>query len=170
VKTSTADLQAQFAISKSMYDDMLRATTALREIAALREQMKAGTAHLPASSSEGLEAKLNLLAGARGGEGGGGRRGGAAGAPNLASVRTQLARLEHSIQNADVAPTTAQVEAYQIAAKPLADLLQQWDALKKNDVAALNSELRRKHLPILDLDPRHMDGDMEDEIGMEDEE
>jgi len=49
----------------------------------------------------------------------------------IGSVRTALARIEHSIQNADAAPTTAQVEAWKETEKPLNDLLKQWEAVKQ---------------------------------------
>ena len=41
MKTSEADLKAQFKISKQIYDDTLKATVALHEISMLREQMHA---------------------------------------------------------------------------------------------------------------------------------
>jgi photosystem II stability/assembly factor-like uncharacterized protein len=171
VKTSAADLEQQFKVSKSIYDDTMRATTAIHEITVLRDQIKAGTSSVPAGSAAALEAKLTVIAGNErgGGGGGGGRRGGPAGPPNLGTVRTQLARVEHSIQNADAAPTTAQVEAYEITAKPLASLLEQWDNVKKTDLKALNLQLREKHLPLLVLDTHVIDHDVEDQIELGDE-
>ncbi len=177
VKTSAEDLQEQFKVSKSLYDDMLRATAALHQITVLREQLrdrsrdqgKRGASGVSADSSPqagSLEAKLNVIAGS---EGSGGRRGGPAGPPNLGSVRMQLARLQYSIQNADVAPTTAQVEACDVAAKPLAGLLEQWNSLKRTELKALNTQLRNRGLPMLVLDTRSIDRDVEDQIELGDE-
>jgi hypothetical protein len=166
VKTSVADLAQQFTVSKSIYDDMQKATVAIHEITVLRDQLRAkGT-----SDSADLTAKLNAIAGAAGGGrgGGGGGRGGPAGPPTLSSIRTALARTEHSIQNVDRAPTPAQVEAYQTTAKPLAGLLQQWDDLKKTDLKAMNQRLQKQGLPLLSLDTHVIDHDVEDQIELGD--
>jgi hypothetical protein len=172
VKTTVAELQQQFDVSKSMYDDLLRATNALHEITVLREQLKARATEAPvAQSKDSIEGKLDAIAGseraARGGGGGG--RGGPAGPPTLGTVRTQIARMEHEIQKADEAPTAAQVEASQITAKPLNDLLQRWEQLKQTNLKALNRELEEDHLSALKLDTTRIDHDVEDQIQVGDE-
>jgi hypothetical protein len=167
VKTSMADLQAQFDISKQMYDDAMKATSALHEITVLRQQLAARAAQPPVASAGGsLESKLTAIAGrAEGGRGGGGGgRGGPQGPPNLTALRQQLARMEHLVQTADEAPTTAQVEAYDAMRKPINDLIEQWNALKASDLKALNETLRRKKLPLLSLDTHVIDHDVEDKI------
>jgi hypothetical protein len=169
VKTPVADLAAQFRLSKSIYDDTLRATTAIHEITVLRDQLKARAAQPPvATAGESLDAKLTKLMGSAGF--GGGPRGAPAGPPTLNSVRTQLARLQHTVQAADFAPTTAQTESYTTMTKPLNDLLSQWSALKATDLKALNTTLREEHLPVLALDTRQIDHDVEDQIELGDEE
>jgi hypothetical protein len=171
VKTPATDLEQQFKVSKAIYDDLLRTTLAIHEITVLREQLKAREKQAPvAGAGDSLEAKLDKIAGSeRGGRGGGGR-GGPMGPPNLGSVRTQLARVEHQIQNADQAPTAAQVEAYGVVSKPLGDLLQQWEQLKQTDLKALNASLEHDHLPLLRLDTSKIDHDVEDQIEMGDDE
>jgi photosystem II stability/assembly factor-like uncharacterized protein len=171
VKTPATDLEQQFKVSKAIYDDLLRTTSAIHEITVLREQLKAREKQAPvAGAGDSLEAKLDKIAGSeRGGRGGGGR-GGPMGPPNLGSVRTQLARVEHQIQNADQAPTAAQVEAYGVVSKPLGDLLQQWEQLKQTDLKALNASLEHDHLPLLRLDTSKIDHDVEDQIEMGDDE
>ncbi|HZL25184.1 MAG TPA: glycoside hydrolase [Acidobacteriaceae bacterium] len=165
VKTSQADLEKQFAVSKKMYDQMMRATTAIHEATVLRDQMKADNYKGPGGASANLESKLEAIIGVeRGEERGGGRRGGPPRAPTLGSARMQLARLEHEIQAADEAPTTTQIEAAEEAGKPIEDLLQKWDAVKKNDVKALNEMLLQKDLPLLTLDTHIIDHDVEDQI------
>ncbi len=166
VKTPSADITQQYEISRKLYDSMLRATVAIHEIAVVRDQLrsKAGGATTVIAAGS-LEAKLNAIAGGGGGRGGGGGgRGGPAGPPNLNSLRTALARLEHSIQNADAAPTAAQIEAADLTAQPLPGLLQQWDALKKSDLKALNQQLLKQHLPLLSLDTHFIDHGVEDQI------
>jgi hypothetical protein len=172
VKTPMAEIEEQFNLSKSIYADTLRATAAIHEITVLREQLKAKSSQPPvAATGDTLESKLNKIAGAgEGGRGGGGGRGGPAGPPTLNSLRVQLARIEHSIQSADLAPTSAQAEAYATLAKPLNDLLDQWSALKSSDLKALNNMLRLQHLPLLQLDTTMIDHDVEDQIELGDEE
>jgi hypothetical protein len=81
-----------------------------------------------------------------------------------------LARIEHSIESADEAPTAAQFEAYQTAVKPLSGLVDQWRQLKETDLKSLNEQLQRQHLALLNLDTSKFDKDMEDELEMGDEE
>jgi hypothetical protein len=172
VKTTVAELQQQFDVSKSMYDDLLRATNALHEITVLREQLRARSTDAPvAQSKDSIEGKLEAIAGSERGThgGGGGGRGGPVGPPTLGTVRTQIARMEHEIQKADEAPTAAQVEAAQITAKPLDDLLQQWEQLKQTNLRALNRELEENHLSALKLDTTRIDHDVEDQIQVGDE-
>ena len=172
VKTTMAELQQQFDVSKGMYDDLLRATSALHEITVLREQLKARSAEAPvAQSKDSIESKLDAIAGSEraGRGGGGGGRGGPTGPPNLGTVRTQMARMEHEIQKADEAPTAAQVEAAQITAKPLEDLLRQWEELKQTNLKALNGALEDQHLSALKLDTTRIDHDVEDQIQVGDE-
>jgi len=172
VKTPASEWQQQFDLSKGMYDDMVKATRALHEIAVLRDQMNAGTVKVPADQAAALEAKLEKIGGRERGEGGGGGRrgGGPAGPQTLGSARTSLARLEHEIQNADAAPTTTQVEAVEETRKPVADLLQQWEEVKATDVKAINEGLRRQNLPQLSLDTFRIDHDVEDQIEYGDDE
>jgi hypothetical protein len=171
VKTPVAELEEQFTVSKAIYDDALRATAALHEITVLREQLSSKSAQPPvASAGDSLESKLTKIAGGRGEGGrGGGGRGGPAGPPNLTTLRLQLARMEHTVQSADMAPTTAQVEAYEGLKKPLADLIEQWNTLKASDVKALNDSLRKLGLPLLSLDTRIIDHAVEDQIELGDE-
>ncbi len=173
VKTPATQLEEQFTVSKSIYDDALRATAALHEITVLREQLSAKSAEPPvAAAGDSLESKLTKIAGGRGEGargGGGGGRGGPTGPPNLTTLRLQLARMEHTIQSADIAPTTAQVEAYESMKKPLADLIEQWNALKASDVKALNDSLHKLGLPLLSLDTKIIDHAVEDQIELGDE-
>lgn len=170
VKTSQADLEQQFSVAKSIYDDTLRATTAIHEITVLRDQLKArsGQAHVAAAGGS-IQTKLDAIAGSeRGGRGGGGR-GGPAGPATLGSVRASLARIEKEIENADEAPTAAQVEAWHITVQPLAGLLDQWQQLKQTDLKALNKQLEGGHLAVLTLNTKTIDHDVEDQIELGDE-
>ena len=167
VKTSHFDLEQQFNVSHTLYDQMLQATKALHEITVLRDQLDGPNAKLGHEAAEELEAKLNKIAGAE--VEGGSRRFGPAGPPTLDSVRTQLARLEHSVQNADAAPTTSQTAAAAEIAKPLPALLEQWEQLKATDLKAINQQLRKQNLPLLSIDTRIIDHNAEDQIEYGDE-
>jgi hypothetical protein len=172
VKTPVADLEQQFTVAKSIYDDSMRATAAIHEITVLRDQLKARAGQAPiAAASDSIESKLDAMSGgaARAGRGGSGGRGGPAGPPNLNTVRLALARIEKQIENADLAPTDAQVEAWHITAQPLAGLLDQWQQLKQTDLRALNRQLEDEHLALLDLNTRKIDHDVEDQIEMGDD-
>jgi photosystem II stability/assembly factor-like uncharacterized protein len=169
VKTPMADLESQFKISKAMYDDAMRATAALHEIAVLREQLASRSTQPPvAAGAESLESKLTKIAGGRGEGGprggGGGGRGGPGGPANLTTLRQNLARMEHTVQNADLAPTTAQTQAYEAMRKPIDDLIEQWNAIKATEVKAMNEGLRKQGLPLLSLDTFRIDHDVEDQI------
>jgi hypothetical protein len=169
VKTPTPELEAQFAMAKKMYEDVMKATAAMHEISVLREQLKARSGQ-PVVGNAGptIDSKLDAIAGpVRGGRGFGR---GAAGPATLGSVRTQLARLMHSIESADTAPTAAQGEALGIAEKPLDGLIEQWKQVKQTDVKALNEQLKKLHLALIDLDSREFDRSREDELEMGDEE
>jgi len=115
-----------------------------------------------------IDSKLDAIAGPAHGGRGFGR--GAAGPATLGSVRTQLARLMHSIESADMAPTGAQSEALAIAEKPLDGLIEQWRQVKQTDVKALNERLKKLHLAVIDLNTREFDRNREDELEMGDEE
>jgi hypothetical protein len=169
VKTPPSDLEQQFTLARQMYDDVMKATAAMHEISVLREQLKARIGQ-PVVGQAGptIESKLDAIAGPEHGGRGFGR--GPAGPATLGSVRMQLARLMHSIQSADEAPTPSQREAFGIAAMPLEGLIEQWRIVKDSDVKALNARLKKEHLALIDLDTREMDRSLEDELEMGDEE
>ena len=48
-------------------------------------------------------------------------------------------------------------------------LLQQWDAVKKTDLKALNRQLQTLHLPLIVLNTNKIDHDVEDQIELGDE-
>ena len=171
VKTSVADLQAQFDAAKSAYDDMLMATAVLHEGTVLRGQLKARSGQQPVQNADaGLQSKLDRVLGAETPGRGGGGRGGPGGPPTLSSLRLTLSRLEHQIENADAAPTAAQLDAIKTTSAAMPMLMQQWEDLKRTDLKALNQALEREHLAVLSLDTFRIDHDVEDQIEMSDDE
>jgi photosystem II stability/assembly factor-like uncharacterized protein len=109
-----ADLQKQFDLSYSIWQDMTRAAEVLRAGSAMRANADAA----------------RLLGAGGGGRGGRGGRGGAApAAPTFASVTAELGAALTVAQSADRTPPET---AYQIAGKArrdLASLLAQWKTL-----------------------------------------
>jgi len=118
VHTPPAELAQQFALSKQIYDDLLKASKALDDIRKLRSQNK----------DTPLDQKLAAIEGA----GGGGRgRGAPTGGPDtLTSVSGALSTLLRMIEAADVAPTTQVVAAVADRRKSLAGLLAQWKTMR----------------------------------------
>jgi hypothetical protein len=171
VKTPLPDLEQQFTLSKSIYDDLKRTTEVIQAIANVREQLKARAGQAAVAEADAaIESKLRAIAGPeeRGGFGGG--RGAAAAPPTLTSVRMELVRLEHEIQSADAAPTAAQVDAYQVTAQPIGGLLDQWQKLKQTDLKALNAELLREHAMPINIEARDNGRGIEDTIEFGEEE
>ena len=169
VKAPRADLELQFTLAKSIYDELIHATDALREIKVLREQLKARSSQAPVAGAEpSIESKLNAIAGPEGGMRGFGR--GPTPPPSLGFLRAQLARLEHSIESADAAPTAAQDEACQTSIKSLRGLIEQWQQLKKTDLKVLNEQLERQHLAVIDLGSSSNGHGSKDQVEIGDEE
>ena len=169
VKTPPNELQAQFDLSKALYDDLLKASAALHEISVLRDQLKTRAGQAPiAAADQTLQAKLDAIAGAEHAEPGG-RNQGPARPANLATARLQVMRLEHEIQAADRAPTSAQEVAAQGVMQPVQALLGEWDRLKATDLKALNERLQELHLGTLALNTFRLDHGVEDQIQTGDE-
>jgi hypothetical protein len=134
VKTSLADLRAQFRLSKELYDAILETGGAMEQIIALQKQLKERAANGPANDALNEQSKkLDVLAGAGYNpyaDRFGGRRTPAA---SFVAVRGQLDRLLHELQNADVAPTAQQSAAVATRMRDFAALKAQWENLKNRN-------------------------------------
>jgi hypothetical protein len=128
VKTPITDLQAQFRLSKQLYDSMMESSEAIEQINALQKQIQE-RGQADGEYAKKLEALVGRGGFGRGG-GGGGFAGGANAAPTFNGLRGQIDRLLHEIQNADAAPTRQQSEAAGKRLKDFATLNAQWSALK----------------------------------------
>jgi photosystem II stability/assembly factor-like uncharacterized protein len=155
VKTSAADLERQFTLSKQLYDNALALSGAIEQARSLRAQLQ----NLRQRAAPGalgdaiaaLDKKIEALAGAPGGRRGGfeGPPGGGAGAATLNSLRGSLLMLMRMAQGADVAPTTQLAAAADERRAAAAPLLNRWGELKTRDLPALNQQLRSAGLPEL---------------------
>jgi photosystem II stability/assembly factor-like uncharacterized protein len=168
VKTPISDLAEQLKTSKAIYAELLEATAALHEMTVVRDQLSERSKQAPiAAVGESLAAKINNITGPEDPQFP--RFGPGSGPPTMYSVRLQLARIEHEIQEADEAPTASQQDAYETASEPLAGLLDQWKQLKQNEFKSLNENLRREHLSALHLDTSPIDHGVDDQIELGDE-
>ncbi len=155
VKTPAAALARQFTLAKQCYDDVVRTNQAREQVRAVREQLsrdreRAGQGEV-ADAIAAFEKKIVDVAGAGGG---GGRFGGGGGRgaftrenDTLASVGGALAQLMRAIEEADDAPTSQAAAAVADRRASLAKLTLRWNALKTEDLAKLNAQLKAASLP-----------------------
>jgi hypothetical protein len=140
VKTSMEDLDAQFRLSKQLYDAIVETGGAMEQITALQKQRKERAANGPANDAAMEYGKqLDVLAGAGYdpyGDRFGGKRKPAA---SFLAVRGQMDRLMHELQNADVRPTEQQRAAVATRMQDFAALRAQWEKLKSQQgMSSLN--------------------------------
>ncbi len=156
VKTPLPGLTQQFTLSKQLYDNVIAGSAALDQVLALRSQLRAlkeRAAPGPvADAIAALDQKAEALGGGEGGPGG--RFGGGGGPDTLASVRGSLASLLGLLQQADVAPTAQAVAAVAAQRSALAPLMARWNALRTQDIPALNVQLRQVNLPEVTMEPQ----------------
>ncbi len=161
VHTPMAALTEQFTLSKRVYDDVLACSTALEQTKALRAQLKqlseqggGGTA-ADAGTLAGIHAmdeKISAL------EGGGRQRFGGGGflprngPDTLNSTKDGLNALMHLLQEADAAPTTQAVAAIGKRERQFTAVMGRWTALKTEDLANLNAQLKQANLPAVTLE------------------
>jgi hypothetical protein len=159
VKTPTEGLRQQFATALGAWEAMHRASAALREIRAVRSQLRSRPEKADKgllAAMDGLDKKVAALQGARrsrradmlasgiqsGGDG-----------ESLTSLVGEFAAILQLVESADAAPTTQAVAAAKQSEHALSELLQTWSRLKSQDLAALNQQLRQANLPIVRPEP-----------------
>jgi photosystem II stability/assembly factor-like uncharacterized protein len=150
VKTSPAGLQQQFKLSNDLYTQLLTLSPAAEQAGDLQKQLKALQ---PKATGEALAAlktldqKLQALAG------GATRRPGAGTEPpTLGGLKTKFLTLFGVFQEADVAPSTQAAAAVADLQKQLPPLMDRWNAVKSQDIPALNKQLKDANLPELKLE------------------
>jgi photosystem II stability/assembly factor-like uncharacterized protein len=152
VKASNGDLAEQFKLSKQLYDEWWALNSISEAVKRLRGQLTELRPRVPEGSLkthlDALAEKLQTLAGAGGGGPGGGRGGGAARA-SIATTTGRLRTVFGLIQEIDLAPTPQASAAVPDLVKDSRTLQESWQAIKSQDIPALNAELRAAGLPIL---------------------
>ncbi|HYL11170.1 MAG TPA: hypothetical protein VEU31_10565 [Candidatus Acidoferrales bacterium] len=151
VKTPAAGLEQQWRLSKQVYDSVLNVSPAVDRIESLRKQLadlrpRASQADLKAAL-EAFDKKLQELEGRASRRPGPGNE-----APSLSGMRARLLMLLGILQEADVAPTTQAANAVTELDQAVRPLLQQWEAVRSQDLAALNAQLRSANLRELKLE------------------
>jgi photosystem II stability/assembly factor-like uncharacterized protein len=151
VKTSQADLAEQFRLSKQLYDEWLALNSISESVRTIRVRIAELRPKLPVGDLkthvDALAEKLQTLAGAAGG-------GPGAGAATVATVATTTGRLRtlfNLMEHVDLAPTPQAAAAVPDIVKDSQSLQEKWQALKTQNISALNLELRAAGLPVLDL-------------------
>ena len=157
VKTSNADLAEQFKLSKQLYDEWFALNSITESIRLIRGRLTELRPRVPEGDLKthlnALGEKLQALAGAGGGGRGGGGGGGGGGGARL-SIATTIGRartLFGLVEEADVAPTPQAAAAVPEVLKDSRSLQESWQAIKSQDIPALNQELRHAGLPAIEL-------------------
>jgi photosystem II stability/assembly factor-like uncharacterized protein len=152
IKTANADLAEQFKLSKEVYDEWLALNSISENIRRIRGQL----AELRPRAPEGdlkthinaLGEKLQVLAGAGGGPGGGAA---AAATTSISGTSGRVRTLFNLIEDVDLAPTPQVSAAVPDVVKDSRSLQDSWQAIKSQDIPALNQELRAAGLPVIEL-------------------
>jgi len=151
VHVSRDELVKQFELEQQIDASLTRNTNAYREIDDLRAQLSDLNARVFGNSkakeirsaADALEHQVDQIAGHE------------AEYPllptGLIELDRSLSSLAVSIGAADSAPTAQSSAAYDAAQKRQSDLLADWETLKRQDLAALNTQLRASGLPAIVL-------------------
>jgi hypothetical protein len=162
VKTPPATLAEQSNLTRALYDGVLETQAALRQLRAIRAQVKtlqerAGQWAMSQPLAE-FDKKAAALEGGgggmgqRGGGGGGGFGPGAgAGQDTLAGISGSLSSLMGLLQGADAAPTSQALAAVTERRQALSTLRVKWNALKTQDLTNLNAQLKAANLPAIEI-------------------
>src|SRR5262249_24825476 len=106
----------------------------------------AGDMHQAVAGIDALkefDQKAMRIQGSPGGFGGGGGRGGRQG-PRFAALNRSLGSLARVVDGQDAAPTPAMQSAYETGCRDLAEAVENWNALMKDQLSAVNAELSKQ--------------------------
>ena len=152
VKTSPEDLRRQFDLDRKIADALHQDYEALHQVRSLRAQLKALTGHGPdaiTKAASELEGKAAPIEGEEGGYGA--RYLSSPEGRSLSRLNSGLGALLSALDTADDAPTTQQVAMFGELSKALEGQLSAWAQLKSKDLPALNEQLKKSGLPLIDL-------------------
>ena len=154
VKTTLADLQAQFDLDRQVAAARGEVARALKEITSVEKQIRALHSQVENNSelmkaADGVAAQL---AATRGPESSANPDFSGVGAPSedfssLRYLSNALSQLEHVVESADVAPTPDARAAFQQISELLKSRLDEWRNIRQKDLPHLNELLRQAHVP-----------------------
>jgi hypothetical protein len=132
--------------------ELSQSSEAVLEAESMRDQLKglaAGNGNPTQSAVEGFTAKVaNLLEGEKGSK---------AKAATLESVNGKSGTLYGAIEQADVAPTAAQIAAANALDGEFASVMKNWEQLKSTELPDLNRQLRQANLPQVKVEMKQPD-------------
>jgi hypothetical protein len=149
VKTSPEDLRREFELDQELASELHLDHEALMHVQNLRAQLKPLAARSSVSKAAAdLEAKAATLEGTPGA-----RYPNSPEGRSLTRLNSGFTGILNSLDSADAAPTTQQVAMYEDLEKSLQQQLSAWERIKSSDLAALNEELKKAGLPVINLSP-----------------
>jgi hypothetical protein len=151
VKTSNADLAAQFRLSKQVYDEWLALNSISESVKRIQSQITELQARVPARDLKthitALAEKLQAFSSAPAAAPGAGAA--AAARLSLATTTGRVKTLLELIEEVDLAPTPQAAAAASDVVRESRSLQDSWQLIKTQDVTALNAELRAAGLPVI---------------------
>jgi hypothetical protein len=152
VNTLSAGIEQQFDLEMRLVSELTAGTEAVAQAHSVLDQLRK-IATQPsgalAESIKALDRKVGTIL-----RGPTPTAAGAAPEPTLARENGVVGTLYGSVGQADVAPTTAQVNAAADAEHELSAVMTQWEEIKKSDLPALNRQLRSANLGEISLESK----------------
>ena len=151
VKTSPGDLRRQFELDQKIAGALHQDYEVLQQVRSLRLQLKAltGAPDVTKKTAADLDAKAAAIEGEEGDYGA--RYMSTPEGRSLARLNGGLNALVSALDTADAAPTTQQSAMFDELDKALEEQLSAWGQLKSKDIPALNEQLKKAGLPLIDL-------------------
>jgi photosystem II stability/assembly factor-like uncharacterized protein len=146
VTTTREGLAAQFQLETKIIDGMNSTFASLQQVRAIRDQLKDLGSRAPGTLADKMAALDKKVAAF---EGSAQRFGPQAGQPSFARLNGQFGQLLAFVDSADTAPIRVAQDTFSTLNRSLGDLAKNWDGLKSTDIPALNEDLRKNNLPVI---------------------
>jgi hypothetical protein len=137
VKTSIADLQKQFELSKQIYDDLLALQPVVDQAASALTKLKSVRTKASGPEAAKIDAAVQELESLEGAEG---RRRRGAQTDTLSGVHTSLMEMLSVLQDVDAAPTTQAAQAVPKLNQSTTSLVERWQEIASKQLAPLKAQ------------------------------
>jgi photosystem II stability/assembly factor-like uncharacterized protein len=152
VKTPVSGLQEQFMFASRLSSQLSQSSEAVLEAESMRDQLKS----LPAQNGSQIQGAIqsftakitNLLEGEKDSK---------SKAPTLRSINEKSGTLYGEIEQADVAPTAAQIAAATAVDSDFATVMKSWNQWKTTELSDLNRQLKVANLPEVKVEMKQPD-------------